>query len=42
MLAATGHAALSPFNAAMALFVLPLTAITLLMLAVRARRGSPS
>jgi cation:H+ antiporter len=42
VLAATGHAALSPFNAAMALFVLPLTAITLLMLAVRARRGSPS
>ncbi len=40
VLAATGHAALSPFNAAMTLFVLPLTAITLLVLALRGwRRG---
>lgn len=40
VLAATGHAALSPFNAAMTLFVLPLTAITLLVLMVRGWRGS--
>jgi cation:H+ antiporter len=40
VLAATGHAALSPFNAAMTLFVLPLTAITLAVLAFRGWRGS--
>ena len=40
VLTATGHAALSPFNAAMTLFVLPLTAITLAVLAFRGWRGN--
>jgi cation:H+ antiporter len=41
ILNATQHAALPIFNAVMLLFVLPLTAITLAVLAVRALR-SPS
>jgi cation:H+ antiporter len=41
ILNATQHAALPIFNAVMLLFVLPLTAITLVVLAVRALR-SPS
>jgi cation:H+ antiporter len=42
ILNATHHAALPIFNAVMLLFVLPLTAITLLVLAVRAWRTSRS
>lgn len=38
VLAATGHAALAPFSAAIGLFVLPLTAVTLIVLALRAAR----
>ena len=42
VLAATGHAALGPFSAAVGLFVLPLTVVTLIVLALRHGRRSPA
>jgi len=41
IMAAAQHDALPLFSSAMAAFVLPLTAVTLLVLTVRAVRGAP-